>query len=266
MIPHRRILPSPLARRALAPSLAVLALLAAAPAAADHVLEIDRSIELLRGDDEHAAPDEHTVERGVLYMDTARVRFDQGTAVSWILDTAASKLYLVRHDLRVYYVFDVPVVIERYATTELERTMLDQRSGEATTEIEVTETGEKRQIDGYPARRVTVLAQSAAGGARFEYELWLSDEVPGGGDLYRAILREFGAVDVVLRPLARRLAELPGFPVLRRSVTTFETGLRSVDERRLVSVEERPLPASIYEPPASYLEQPFSVTEWLTPR
>ncbi len=57
--------------------------------------------------------------------------------------------------------------------------------------------------------------------------------MPGDEGLYRAILREFGGADLVLRPLARKMAELPGFPVLRRSEVSFAKG-RALDERKLL--------------------------------
>lgn len=241
-----------------------LGILAALPAAADVVLEITRSTELWRpGDTE--APADRTQEHGVLYLNATQVRFDQGTEVSWILDTEAAELVLVRHDLHVYHVFATPLVLESYASGP-ELALLEERSAQAATKVEVVETGATRQVEGYRARQVTVRGRPPTDGASFEYELWLSDEVPGDHELYRAIVREFGAADVVMRPLARRLAELSGFPVLRRSVTTFGDGLRSIDERRLTSVAERSLSASTYEPPASYLEQPFSISEWLTLR
>lgn len=261
---------APMRHRRSIVSLLVLALVLALtlslapPAAADHVLEIRRHTELYAAGDPDT-PVNSADQRGVLTVGKTRVRYDQAGEVSWILDTETKKLTLVRHEPRIYHVFDIPLELERYAT-ESEGPRLASWAALASAAITVTETDEHHQVDGWDARRVEVVGEPSEKGPRVEYELWLSDQVPGGDALYRALVREFGAADLSMRPMARRLSELAGFPVVRRSVTSFPSGLRSVDERRLVSVDERPMPASFYEPPAGYREEPFSVSEWLTLR
>jgi hypothetical protein len=237
--------------------------LAAQPAAADHVFRLARDAKMVRLPAGEVVTDLQEV--GVLYIGAAKVRFDQGEQVSWILDTARSELILVRHDLRRFHVLPVPFDLEDFAATPEAKAIVEDRKAQALVGIEVAPRGEKRRIGDFEATRTDLAGRSPDGANRYEYELWLSPEMPREAALYGALLREFGSADLLLRPLARKMADLQGFPVLRRSVAYFPEG-RLIDERKLVAVEEKTLPASIFEPPADYQRQPFELIDWLTPK
>lgn len=247
----------------LGPLMILAGLLPALPAAAGHVYHLSRETQLLRGPASEVAHQES--DGGVLSIAGSKVRFDQGQQVSWILDAARSELILVRHDRRLYHVLPVPLELEDFARTPEEKALLEERKKSSMVGIEVVPRGEQRRIGDYEASRVDVGGRSPDGTSSVRYELWQSAAMPGDEGLYRAILREFGSADLVLRPLVRKLAEVPGFPVLRRSVLVFPDG-RSTDERKLVSIEEKDLPDSLFAPPAGYRNQPFDLMDWLTPR
>lgn len=231
--------------------------------AKNHVYSFLREAKLLRGPANEVV--QATSENGTLYVAQSQVRFDQGDQVSWILDAAKSELTLVRHDLRTYSVMQVPFELEGFARTAAEKSLLNEGLAQSIQSIEVRPGQETKQISGFPAKRVDVVGVSPDGLNRVEYELWLSPAFAEEEGLYRAILREFGGADLILRPLARKMAEMPGFPVLRRSVAHFPEG-RLIDERRLVAVEEKDLSPQLFAPPAGYRQLPFDLTDWLTPK
>ncbi len=237
--------------------------LAAPAAATDRVYQISRESRVLRGPGGDVFAEEK--EGGKLYVSGSKVRFDHGEKVSWILDASRSELLLVRHDLRLFHVLPVPFELEDYARTPEEKVLLEGRKAVAMSGIEVKAHPGKEKVGDYEASRFEVSGHSPDGSNRVAYDLWLSPAMPGDEGLYRALLREFGGADLMLRPVARKMAELPGFPVLRRSVLTFAQG-RSVDERKLVTVEEKSLPASVFAAPAGYRQQPFDLEDWLTPK
>lgn len=254
--------------RRLFPGLAALLpfLLAAggAPAAAtDHVYRLSRESKVLRGPAAEVFAEEK--ESGTLYVSGSKVRFDQGEKVSWILDAGRSELILVRHEQRLFHLLPVPFELEDFARTPEEKKLLENRKETAMSGIEVKPYEGKERLGAYETTRFDITGHTPDGENRISYELWLSPAMPGDEGLYRAILREFGGADLMLRPLARKMAELPGFPVLRRSAITFAQG-RVLDERKLVSVEEKPLAPAIFAAPAGYRQEPFDLMEWLTPK
>lgn len=228
-----------------------------------HVYSFSREAKMLRGPADELV--QATTEQGKLYVAQSQVRFDQGEQVSWILDAGASKLTLVRHDLRTYSILPVPLELESFAKTAAEKSMLQEYQSQAIVSIEVEPAGEIQRIAGFEAKKTDVVGRSPDGKSRVAYELWLSPALPEGEGLYRAILREFGSADLILRPLARKMAELPGFPVLRRSEVHFPDG-RLIDERRLLAVEEKDLSPQVFAPPTGYRQVPFDLTDWLTPK
>jgi hypothetical protein len=240
----------------------LLAAGSAPAAAADHVYRLSRESKVLRGPAGEVFTEEK--ENGTLYVSGSKVRFDQGEKVSWILDAGRSELVLVRHEQRLFHVLPVPFELEDFARTPEEKKLLENRKATAMSGIEVKPHEGKERLGAYEATRFDLKGQTPDGENRISYELWLSPDLPGEG-LYRAILREFGGADLMLRPLARKMAELPGFPVLRRSEIAFAKG-RVLDERKLVAVEEKPLPAATFAAPAGYRQEPFDLMEWLTPK
>lgn len=235
----------------------------AAPAGADHVYHLTRESKMLRGPGSEVFAEDN--ENGRIYVSDTKVRFDQGEKVSWILDASRSELLLVRHDLRLFHVLPVPFELEDFARTAEAKQLLEGRKASALSGIEVKLHPGKERVGDYEASRVELSGLSADGTNRVSYELWLSPAMPGDEGLYRAILREFGGADLMLRPMARKMAELPGFPVLRRSQIILPQG-RAVDERKLVSVEEKSLEPAVFLAPAGYRQQPFDLEEWLTPK
>lgn len=237
--------------------------LAPPPAAAGHVYHLSRDTKVLRGTPGEVFAEDK--EQGALYVAGSKVRFDQGEKVSWILDAGRGELLLVRHDQRRYHVLPVPFELEDFARTPEEQQLLEGRKAAAVAGIEVKPMPGTEKVGEYEASRFELSGRSGDGTNRVAYELWLSPAMPGDEGLYRALLREFGGADLMLRPLARKMAELPGFPVLRRSQITFPQG-RALDERKLVSIEEKKLDDAIFAAPAGYRLEPFDLVDWLTPK
>ena len=101
--------------RSIPVGLALLLLAAWAPSSGgDHVLEIERSIENVQGNEAVHA----TTERGVLYLGDGRARFDHGPDFTWILRREDRRAFFVRHAARTYEEFEVPQRLEDLLSAE----------------------------------------------------------------------------------------------------------------------------------------------------
>ena len=82
-------------------------------------------------------------------------------------------------------------------------------------------------------------------------------------ELYRELVRNSGAMDLLMRGSAEQIASLPGFPVEREGVVRRTSGREDFDHRSLLSVTKRDLPPSFYQPPAGYRAIPFQLDKWV---
>lgn len=259
-------MPSPTTRRLLLTALAAGMLASLAPVSATagtaHVLEIRRITEhyqtgenLLDGRLVHRGE-----ETGRIYLAADRARYDQGDGHSWILLEDERRLLLLRHDEATYQELRLPVRLEDHLNEE-QREAVAEMERRAAPAVTVTATAEEREIDGRRARKTLLAGAAAEGVAIYDHEVWLAD-LPVDTRLYGELTRSFGALHLIFRGTAERLAQLDGFPVLRRSVVT-KSASYEVDTRTLESIETREVPDAVFAPPAGYSEVPFAVEEWL---
>ncbi len=225
-------------------------------ATADHVLKIHRQTELRKtdGDLVHAAEGE-----GRIYLGAGRARFDQGDLTSWILLAESNRLLIVHHGERNYQELQLPVRLEDYFDAE-ERDDLQALEKGIGVMAPFQLTAEESKIGPWQARKAVLEDTPPEGGSSYTYEVWLA-ELGIDLDLYQELSRNAGALNLALRGLADRMAGMSGFPVRRRSVVR-GAGSYEVDDRKLESVEEREVPASVYGPPEGYIRIPFDVEQW----
>lgn len=230
----------------------------AGPARGEDVLEIHRHTEWRASDGTLVLSDD---AEGRLYLGEGRARFDQGEGASWILLQEEGKLVLLNHPQKTFQEFALPVRLEDYASPE-EQEKLRKVAPSLVPEMELSRTGETREIEGWQARKWVLEGKPPEGTTTYTYELWLAD-LPIDEELCAELLRSFGAAHFVQRGIASRMAELPGFPVLRRSVVGYAHGRRDLDTRRLVSLTAESVPPGFYTPPEGYRRLPFVLADWM---
>lgn len=248
----------PTLRRAVLRLVPVLLTFAAASVAADDVLEIRRVVEQYDANDHLVQAGEET---GVLYVESGRARYDQGAQVSWILLQDEGRLILLSHDSATYQELSLPVRLEDYLP-EAQHAQVVAMEDAMAPQMTLHRTDEERTIGSWRARKTEISGSPSANEDEYEYELWMAQGVLVDAGIFGELTRSFGALNIVLRKTAGMLADLDGFPVLRRSVTR-SPGSYLVDSRTLVSAERRDVPDSIYRPPANYTWVPFQVGDWI---
>lgn len=242
-------------RRLLLPVLSIL-LLAAGPLVADDVLEIARTTGVRSEGQLLSSKD----ERGTLYLGAGNARFDQGN-VSWILRRGDNILLLVRHDSKTYERMPLPVRFEDLLT-EPQRNQLTEMLLPAKAPLLLTRaTEESRTLRGYPSRRFVIEGMPREN-VTFNYDLWVSTDLPIDLGLYRDLVRNVGALDLQLRGVAAQIADLPGFPIERDGVLR-KGGREDFDHRSLLSMTKLDLPPSHYQPPTGYREIAFQADKWV---
>ncbi|MDY7094861.1 MAG: hypothetical protein SX243_17955 [Acidobacteriota bacterium] len=238
--------------------MALLGLVILGPvAAADHVLEIERRVEL-RVDGE---VDRSSTDRGRIYLGDQRARFDQGDLQSWILQLDRQRLLFLHHGEQTYLELQLPARLEDYLSAE-ERSKLERAESELVPQWSVEPTSEMREFAAWKARKVLITGALEREDTEYRHELWLSDELSIPLPLYQALIRSQGAVYFHFRDFATELASLPGFPVYRQTRVTNDQGREHFETRRLVAVEERPAADRLYALPEGYTRVEFAQSQW----
>jgi hypothetical protein len=115
--------------------------------------------------------------------------------------------------------------------------------------VQVTDTGEETEIDGYRCRRWVV--EQSLGGQTTVSELWLTRDIEVDRALLQRVSQPTLAVLSGGTGAVAELARLEGFPV--RSTAMLEVmGRRGRTETRLLSVATVPVPAAHFRPPPGY--------------
>jgi|GEM_PF-6179196 len=241
----------------LAAIVAVTLLALAPPVAADQVVTIERHAESWSSGGDLVLSG---TEEGTLYLGTGKARFDQGKDSSWILRPDLGELVFLDHAASTFFVVPLPVRLEDfYDAAEIAK--LHKAESVLAPRLETVVGAEHRPVDGYSAWRVTLKGKPPEGKTRFDYELWMTGDLPVDRQLYGNLVRSFGALDLTYRAVARTMAGLDGFPVARRSVVTHSGGAREIDVRRVTGFEERPVADDLYAPPANYRRVPFDPSD-----
>jgi uncharacterized protein DUF4412 len=170
-----------------------------------------------------------------------------------IVRTAEKKMYVVNHGAKSYSVIDLPVDFKKLLPAEM-APMAEQMMGMMKMNATVTPTDERRQINGWNARKYLIAVTSAMG-MNMNIESWTTKDL----DVDVAALHELRASASSLQPggdWARMLSEVEGYPVLQESTMTMR-GMSVKSREELVSAETKAAPAGVYEPPAGYQQKAF---------
>jgi hypothetical protein len=220
-------------------ALLLLLLAAALPAGADTFLTIKSRVEGLK------MPGQSPEGQITIWIAGDRLRRDDGDT-SAILRTDLNKLYLVNHLDKTYNELALPLDFKKLSLAGEEALK---------TVVQVTPTSETKKIRDWNTKKVKVVLSNAAG-LKLDTTLWVSTDIPS----YQAFTRMLVSLTALQPggvPLAQRMEQIEGIPVLQETDVTVDGG-RFKTREELVSAETKDAPAGLYDPPAGYAKEPFA--------
>lgn len=141
---------------------------------------------------------------------------------------------------------------------------LEMSGGEVTVTIDSVDTGERRQVGSYEARRVrtTTTVEPGPGAvtkpSKLETDGWYID-VPGRNCQDASVSQmgwSTGWSGRQDRVIFKRLGAAPRGLAIEETSTKSEAGLSLVNKTELLEISERRLEQSLFEPPAHYTAAP----------
>jgi hypothetical protein len=184
-----------------------------------------------------------------VWIGDERIRQD-AHGQSMIVDLAADKVVVLDHASATYQVFDLPLELDDLVPPE-QAARLRAEMAKMAMEIEIHPTDERREIRSLPCRRQDVVLRHPEG-MRIDVELWTTEAVEFDVGAYKRMEQELATVQSGGAEWMKRLVEIEGFPVLREMVIHLPSGQEASQREELVSIETRPAPDGIYEPPEDY--------------
>lgn len=135
-------------------------------------------------------------------------------------------------------------VVDRTAGTY--RVVDLQLDPDAAPEVEITATDDRREINGWPARRYRIGGPAAR---ELRIDVWVSEAVGVDIESFRKLMVRLGN-----RPGSgwmKAYREIPGFPVLQ-SVELTRPGIQLRSSSRVVKIEQAEPGPDTYTPPDDY--------------
>lgn len=220
----------------------------ALPAAAETLLTKKNSGERLR------EPQMTTV-----WLGDGKIREDQGKR-SFIADLAENKIYVIRHDDKVYHEFDYPIDFKKIAPPDVHQ-FLDQLQAQMAMDVQISKSDERKQVNGYATTAYDVKISSPMG-IDLKLRLWVTDELPFDVDNFKRLRMAIASANPSSGEMVEKVMTIPGFPVLTETSTRYQDQEISTTEE-LVSVETKEAPDGTFLPPSDYNLEPFDYTQVL---
>lgn len=194
-----------------------------------------------------------------VWLGDNQIREDQGKR-SFIADLNTKKVYLVRHDARVYHEFDYPIDFKKIAPPDV-HAFLDQLQAQMAMDVDIERTDETRTINGYDTVAYDVRIASPMG-IDLDLRLWVADELPFDVDNFKKLRLAIASANPSSTEMVEKVMTIPGFPVLTETSTRYQDQEIATQEE-LVSVETKAAPEGTFLPPADYNREPFDYTKVL---
>ena len=194
-----------------------------------------------------------------VWLADGKIREDQGKR-SFIADLGEKKIYLIRHDARVYHEFDYPIDFKKIAPPDVHQ-FLDQLQAQMAMDVEITPSDESKQINGFDTIAYDVKIASPMG-IDLDLKLWVSQDLPFDIDNFKALRLAIASANPSSTEMVEKVMTIPGFPVLTETSTRYNEQEISTKEE-LLSVESKDAPEGTFLPPADYNLEPFDYTQVL---
>jgi hypothetical protein len=242
---NRSVRRSPIAAIAVILGLAV----SLAPAAADQVLTLasHRDAMTIMGKTTPAKDETHTYWFG----DTA-TRYDLGDT-SIIMRVDAKKLYFIDHTTKTYSPIDLPFDFASLAGPEMKQAM-EMMAKQMTPTVTVTPSDRTGSFAGVACNYATVNIKMMM--MDMTMDSCNAESLPIDYTRYKDLQDSFSQLMPNQAWIKEMAEKIKGFPI-RQDMTMNVMGSPMKNWSELKSVEEKPAPAGIYDPPAGYKEQKY---------
>ena len=226
-------------------------LLLAAAAAADTRLELKSHTDAFQMMGQSQPAQDKTIR---FWIADDRVLRDDGQS-AFLYRADENKLYLIDHGAKSYTTLSLPVDVLALLPAESRAQMqgfLQQMAMKAT----VTPTDERKEINGWSARRYDVHMENQMG-MKVDATVWTTESVEADLDAFRGLYAAMGALQPGGASAVDELMKIRGIPVLSET-TVAGMGGSFGSKEELVTAEQAAAPAGTYEVPAGYAEKQFN--------
>ncbi|HEY8021361.1 MAG TPA: DUF4412 domain-containing protein [Thermoanaerobaculia bacterium] len=185
--------------------------------------------------------------------DDKRIRRDEG-GYSMIMVLDKSKMYIVDHNAKTYNEIDLPVDFKKLMPQGGEQ-MMEEMQRMQKMEVAVKPSAETKKIGSWNTKRYEVTLTNAAG-MKIASQMWMSQDVGFDTAAFSKLQASMTALSSSGTEWAKKMGEIPGFPVLTESrMTTPQGEIKTFQE--LQSVDKKPAPAGTYSVPSGYEKTGF---------
>lgn len=176
-------------------------------------------------------------------------------AVTQIVRADLKRMFIVQHDNKVVLEMTLPFDVKAVLPPAVASMMLEQMKLEAT----ITPTEERRKIGAWNARRFDVEVKSPS--MTMTSVVWATTDV--GTEVDMSALRDLvGEIATAMQPSMKsaldEMKKVEGLEVLKET-TSIVLGSTVKSVEKLVSLEQKPAPPGLYDPPPTYERRAFSM-------
>lgn len=199
------------------------------------------------------SPSQSTEVRIWVSPDDKRIRRDEGL-YSMIMVLDKSKMYIVDHQAKSYNEIDLPVDFKKLMPQGGEQMMEEMRRMQKM-EVAVKPSTETKKIGSWNTKRYEVTLTNTAG-MKVDSQMWMSQDVGFDTAAFSKLQAGITSLSSGGSEWAKKMGEIPGFPVLTESrMTTPQGEIKTFQE--LESVDKKPAPAGTYAVPSGYERTEF---------
>lgn len=173
----------------------------------------------------------------------------------FLLRADRKKLYVLDHQAKTYSVVDLPVDFAALVPPE-SRAQMEEMLQAMEMQATVTPTDERREINGWPARRWDVHLENRMG-ITMDSEVWVTDGIEADVESLRQLTRAFASLQPGGGAAVEELLRIEGVPVLTE-IRMAGLGGSTSSREELAAAEQVEAPPGTYEVPEGYTEAPLN--------
>ncbi|MBP7864735.1 MAG: DUF4412 domain-containing protein [Acidobacteria bacterium] len=191
------------------------------------------------------SPEKNTIDK--IYMETGKMAM-QGEGNDVIVRLDLKKMYIVDRAAKTYQVADLPLQFPPEFA---------QMMSMMTFDVDVKKTGETRQVSGYNCEKVVLTLSGGMVNMKMTMTMWCTKDIKiPFGDYF-----EMSATMMSSNPSMKQMMDKmksidAGFPVeSEMAMEVMGSAMRGTT--KLLKVENKPIPAAVFDPPAGFKSEPL---------
>lgn len=179
-------------------------------------------------------------------------------AMTQIVRADQKLMFIVQHDKKLILEMALPFDLAAVLPPQMAQMMMEQMKLEAT----VTPVDETKKVGSWNARRYDTEVKGPM--MSMTQTSWATKDVELDMSALRALTEEMVvALNPSIKTALSEFRKIEGLEVLKET-TAIVMGNTIKTTEKLVSIENKPAPAGIYDPPADYKREKFSMESLMT--